>query len=334
MDLESEIVSFVQNHIDQFRTKFDEFCQWVEKCAEELDKYRKDPRLKDWKRQYEILDEEMPQLHARNAPLSREYNRQSNEIQNYEKKLFELVENGANDKAIAGARKAIEKKQTARDSIDHQIKKLNKQAENNRNKKSKILREDWICWNEHRTWQYLNIPHETGYFFAPTNVINPLAWFGFGGPIGHRNPTEEESLRGHYALVAIVHDKYIDNMRLAIDRTKPRVFSHKTYTGRYFERDSFCTAVEHDLQGKDIDKRIRNSLDVVKADLDSSIGRRIKAWVKNHPHSYGLTGGIIFLMLFFVLGLVKAQWRNWCWGTAGVTLLVLILSLLGGRSSR
>lgn len=61
---------------------------------------------------------------------------------------------------------------------------------------------------------------------------------------------------------------------------------------------------------------------------------RIKAWVKNHPHSYGLIGCIIFLMLFFVLGLVKAQWRNWCWGTAGVALLVLILSLLGGRSSR
>ena len=61
--------------------------------------------------------------------------------------------------------------------------------------------------------------------------------------------------------------------------------------------------------------------------------KKKEKWVKNHPHSYGLTGGIIFLMLFFVLGLVKAQWRNWCW-TAGVTLLVLILSLLGGRSSR
>ncbi len=65
----------------------------------------------------------------------------------------------------------------------------------------------------------------------------------------------------------------------------------------------------------------------------SKDGRRIKAWFKNHPHSYGLTVGIIFLMLFFVLGLVKAQWRNWCW-TAGLALLVLIPSLLGGKSSR
>lgn len=57
-------------------------------------------------------------------------------------------------------------------------------------------------------------------------------------------------------------------------------------------------------------------------------------WLKNHPHSYGLTGGVILLILFFVLGLAKAQWRNLCWGTAGVALLVLILSLLGGRSSK
>lgn len=73
-----------------------------------------------------------------------------------------------------------------------------------------------------------------------------------------------------------------------------------------------------------------------KEKTDKKITRvkwRIKVWVKNHPHSYGLTGCTIFLMLFFVMGLVKAQWRNWCWA-AGVTFLALILSLLGGRSSR
>jgi len=58
----------------------------------------------------------------------------------------------------------------------------------------------------------------------------------------------------------------------------------------------------------------------------------IIAWLKNHPHSYGLIGGFIFLILFFVLGLFKAQWRPWSWGTAVIALLVLILSLLGGRS--
>jgi hypothetical protein len=62
--------------------------------------------------------------------------------------------------------------------------------------------------------------------------------------------------------------------------------------------------------------------------------RGIKDWLKRHPHSYGLIGGAIFLILFFILGLLKSQWRNWCWGTAVIAFLVLILSLLGGRSSR
>ena len=55
-------------------------------------------------------------------------------------------------------------------------------------------------------------------------------------------------------------------------------------------------------------------------------------WFKKHPQSYGLMSSFIFLILFFVLGLFKEQWRNWCWGTAAFAFLGLILSLLGGRS--
>jgi hypothetical protein len=60
--------------------------------------------------------------------------------------------------------------------------------------------------------------------------------------------------------------------------------------------------------------------------------RRIIGRLRNHPQSYGLTGGVIFLIIFFVVGFFKPQWRNWCWGVAGIAFLVLILSLLGGRS--
>jgi len=62
--------------------------------------------------------------------------------------------------------------------------------------------------------------------------------------------------------------------------------------------------------------------------------RRMWNWLRNHPHSYGLIGGLIFLILFLVLGLFIAQWRYWCWRTAGLAFLVLVLSLLGGRSLR
>jgi hypothetical protein len=61
---------------------------------------------------------------------------------------------------------------------------------------------------------------------------------------------------------------------------------------------------------------------------------RVMNWLKSHPHSYGLQGGFIFLILFWVAGLIKPHWRNWCWGGAVVPFLVLILSLLGGRSHR
>jgi len=61
-------------------------------------------------------------------------------------------------------------------------------------------------------------------------------------------------------------------------------------------------------------------------------GRRAINWIKKHPHSYGLTGGVILLIIFSVLGLLKSQWRSWCWGTAVIAFLVLILSLLGGKS--
>lgn len=62
--------------------------------------------------------------------------------------------------------------------------------------------------------------------------------------------------------------------------------------------------------------------------------RRLWNWLRNHPHSYGLQGGIIFLIAFLIVGFLMPQWKQWCWGVAGLAFLVLILSLLGGRSSQ
>lgn len=66
--------------------------------------------------------------------------------------------------------------------------------------------------------------------------------------------------------------------------------------------------------------------------ISEKLWKRILTWVKKHPHSYGLTGGFVCLISLLVLGLFKVQWRNWCWGTAGLAFIVLILSLLGGKS--
>jgi hypothetical protein len=56
-------------------------------------------------------------------------------------------------------------------------------------------------------------------------------------------------------------------------------------------------------------------------------------WLKNHPNSYGIQGSIICLIPCLILGFFKPRWQNWCWGTAVLAFLVLMLSLLGGRSS-
>jgi len=61
---------------------------------------------------------------------------------------------------------------------------------------------------------------------------------------------------------------------------------------------------------------------------------RVITWLKNHPHSYSLIGGIACLIFLLVVGAFKPEWRNWCWGSAAVPFLVLVLSLLGGRSGR
>lgn len=57
------------------------------------------------------------------------------------------------------------------------------------------------------------------------------------------------------------------------------------------------------------------------------------SWLKNHPNSYGLQPAIVFLVPCIFVGLLKRQYRKWCWGVGLVALLVLILSLLRGPPS-
>jgi len=56
------------------------------------------------------------------------------------------------------------------------------------------------------------------------------------------------------------------------------------------------------------------------------------SWLKNHPNSYSLQGAIVLLVPCIFVGLLKRQYRKWCLGTVAISLVVLILSLLGGRT--
>jgi hypothetical protein len=57
-------------------------------------------------------------------------------------------------------------------------------------------------------------------------------------------------------------------------------------------------------------------------------------WLRNHPNSYGIQGSIICLIPCLVFAIFKPGWRKWCLGVAGLAFLGVLLSLLGGRSSR
>jgi len=51
-------------------------------------------------------------------------------------------------------------------------------------------------------------------------------------------------------------------------------------------------------------------------------------WIVNHQRSYGIQGSIICLIPCLIFGFFNPRWRKWCWGGAGLALLVGLLSLL------
>jgi hypothetical protein len=53
-------------------------------------------------------------------------------------------------------------------------------------------------------------------------------------------------------------------------------------------------------------------------------------WLLHHPNSYAIRSLIYVGLIAFVLGLVRREWRTAAWLSAGVTILVGLLSVLGG----
>jgi hypothetical protein len=184
-------------------------------------------------------------------------------------------------------------------------------------------------------------------FWAPPDFLdNPVGWFDIYKPDNYDGlgqvfhmffpksacRSEDELLRDYVVLTVLYNKRAEEHGETPIE---PDILSG-------IEIPMVCES----LLEKQIWPKVRDSLmdalEVVNNDLASTKrnaapakGWKMRAWdwVKKHPHSYGLTSGFIFMIIFFVLGLFKIQWRNWCWGTGAFAFLVLILSLLGGRSS-
>lgn len=188
-----------------------------------------------------------------------------------------------------------------------------------------------------------------------------------------RLPTDDERIMCYYVLLAVTHDGALTQptfKRLYFGQSCQNTWTFRDEWGwalwSWLSDLSLWNSDNRDLIGEKIKATVAAAFNSVKADLaklkpaeTEQNARRIIAailislliicmfalsvwlipftpftWLKNHPNSYGLQGSIIFLIPSLIVGLFKPQWRNWCWGTAGIALLVLILSLLGGRSPR
>lgn len=160
---------------------------------------------------------------------------------------------------------------------------------------------------------------------------DPRTWFVFPPP---HTLTESEKRIRDYALLVIVHDgynwQYRDKTRyIQSDMIKPGTIIDCVWWGRLSKDSRFQGLIEEALT------YVETDLDKLSAKTEPNAiltkWQKIVNWFKRHPRSYSLMGAVIFLILFFILGLFKAQWRYWCWGVAGLAFLVLVVSLLGGR---
>jgi len=75
-------------------------------------------------------------------------------------------------------------------------------------------------------------------------------------------------------------------------------------------------------------REVKEKFDV-KIDLYVDSLEHRQTSYKRHP---ALICCIVLLIIFLLVGFLKAQWRTWCWGTASLAFIVLILSLWDGRS--
>ena len=140
---------------------------------------------------------------------------------------------------------------------------------------------------------------------------------------------KEEEYRRYYIILTSIHD----NILPEVERIDNGILQEQTSyliwntLNEFYDSQQRRVLIEQALERVKAETPAETEQDITPA---KRRGRR--GWLKTHPHSYGLQGGTIFLVLFLGVGLFKPHWRQWCWGVAGLAFLVLLLSLLGGRA--
>ncbi|MCK4292144.1 MAG: hypothetical protein KAY65_03025 [Planctomycetes bacterium] len=313
----SRIVEEVQKNIEFFRQKWSDFCEMVEECGEHVDGCRNDAAC-----EYRVGEQALvAQLEA--------------------------------------VKTALEEAKRSGTSADFtRLEEQRKELWQTRSGLPLAEPPEKGCkLYNYENFLYLNIPMDPLFWIRP-GQIDPTPWLlrDYAWDL-----TDTERLIPDSALLSIVHDNHGLS---GIDR---RVYQHVVYTGKYFKRDCFCSKVLEVLRGQDTLDRIQRAYDRVlpaikkkrekpaetEQDRKATIAAIIISlfvicifllsvwlvpftpfsWLKNHSKNYALQGSIICLIPCLIVGLLKRQWRKWCWGVAGLAFLVLLVSLLGGTSA-
>jgi hypothetical protein len=168
----SKFVTQLAPYIKFLWERWQEFCQIVEKNAEQLIDYQK-------------------------KHLGHYY------------KLIEKMKSCDIDLDNAKKTGDTKKEQRLKDvfkKLDIELAQLRSEMEN----RSNILKEqDFATWSIYnKPTNYLNLPKMFGDFYAPKDIVAPLSWINNGW--NPRRPTHEESLLCDYAILCITYDKNID----------------------------------------------------------------------------------------------------------------------------
>jgi hypothetical protein len=280
----TEIVAQVQANISFFCERWDDFCRWVEKCADDLCRYRgsrirekHDAIAEELRNINEAIRRERDEAHKKRPPVRRQE---------------DIVTLPDGCTAIRQGLRPVEDSPEDREIIAKWTPALKEAQARLREADNTMLRlldrlqsRGWVRWvNSHpmpldNDWgdMYpaagLRLPEDkrpdtlagTGpsrrcinYWldgpYAPPNVVNPVLWlFGRDNP---RRPKPEERLLIACALLATAHDGTVP----AYDR----IYRRGSYKGERFDCDWACENLVYRLDGMERRGQVQQAWQIVE----------------------------------------------------------------------
>jgi hypothetical protein len=247
-ELINEIVDLVQDKIDVFRGKWDEFYKWVECCATEIDEWLQNSGYALIRYHGNQFDEK-----AMNA---------ASEINSLIEKHLANWRTLTNDDSRRERENIIEKCEnfSAIKLVDHDQRILSNLE----------LESDLVM----------------GFLFAPDSLVNPSIWCSIGHKSRNmRAPNDGERLLVRYARLSVVHDwdgKLSSTDKNIIWEDPSHLDDRNSKAYKRFPANRFVWNLANELKTIDGQKILQRDLKQVKMDLIPSIQNEITVKKKKH----------------------------------------------------